>query len=262
MEPKIILSIPSYNRPLGHTLKALELNPSLSSKLDIIIYVYQFDEHLNEYLELYGNKIHIISEKSISSPNLSKKRQYILDKAIENGYDYMICIDDDDAIFLENGEETSLTNAIEIWFEDFMEVKKVHPNIIMGEASFRNEPDKSILYDNIAGSHSIFDLSLCKKLNYTYAIDSKCEDAEFSIDTIIQGFDTCRIRKIALVNDLFGVRGSDQGGLSYRFKDSTDRLATEANYIYDLYKEKYPLAFEIKNDRPKFRPSLFKQNYR
>ena len=261
MMSKICLCIPSYNRPNGQTLQAIMKEEENFKDLTIRIFVYQFDEHLQEYMDKYGKYLHIIPKDRIEKPNLPNKRQYILDWAVENEFNYMISIDDDDETYLRDGKPTSLSNTIFTWLYEFRTVYNSLPDLIMCEASFRDEDNKSVLYNNLAGSHSIFVLKNIRKAEVKYNPESKCEDAEFSIETILKGYRTCRIRRIALINDLFGVRGSDKGGLSYRFEGTTDRLATEANYIYDKYKDKYPLAFEIKNDRPKFRPALYVENY-
>ena len=260
---KVCLSIPSYKRPNGNTLLQLKAFHEARKDIDCRIYVYDFDPYLQEYIDKYGTLVYVID--TMDCPNLAKKRQFILEQAILGGYDYMISIDDDGAKFLVDNKPTDLTTVINTWLEKFLLIKKEHPNIALcGVTDGTARNPEQIKFNYVCGSHAIFDISLVCLSNCRYDPNSKCEDLDFSISMILKGYEECQIKGVAIANQMFGVRGKnseDRGGLSYRFKDASNRALEEHNYLFEKYGKVYPLAFKQLKSGPMFNAGLYRRYY-
>lgn len=215
------VSVVSYKRPNNQTCNML-----MNTDFDWKVYVYSFDETLNEYIRNYQKHVRVINE--MDSPNLAIKRQLVLNDAVINKVDYLVMLDDDIQKITLNNNESNLTNALNFLL-GFAHNNKQYVAV---SAAYHLKKDAVVENKNIC-NNSIFNIKEYMKSNVKYNKDSKCEDAEFTIDLLLNGFKTARLGTLVINNVLQG--GQDDTGLAYRFKDN--RFIIEGDYLSQRYPE-------------------------
>ena len=95
MEKDVLIAIPSYKR--ANVQKTFELFKALKivEKFDVLVFAYEYDPMINDYMKNVGPNLYIIPKEKIEKPNLRAKRNLIFDYAVANNYDYVFQIDDD-----------------------------------------------------------------------------------------------------------------------------------------------------------------------
>ncbi len=222
------VSVVSYKRPNNQTCNML-----MKTNFDWKVYVYLFDEHLNEYISNYQTHVRVINE--MDSPNLAIKRQLVLNDAIIEKVDYLVMLDDDIQKITLNNNESNLTDAL-IFLLEFAYNNNQY--VAVSAAYHFNKPD--IVENKNICNNSIFNIKKYMKSNVKYNKDSKCEDAEFTIDLLLNGFKTARLGTLVINNVLQG--GQDDTGLAYRFKDN--RFIIEGDYLSQRYPELYIFDYD------------------
>ena len=215
------ISVVSYKRPNNQTCNML-----MNTNFDWKVYVYSFDETLSEYISNYQTHVRVINE--MDSPNLAVKRQLVLNDAVINKVDYLVMLDDDIQSITLNNNESNLTDALNFLL-GFAYNNKQYVAI---SAAYHLKKDAVVENKNIC-NNSIFNIKEYIKSNVKYNKDSKCEDAEFTIDLLLNGFKTARLGTLVINNVLQG--GQDDTGLAYRFKDN--RFIIEGDYLSQRYPE-------------------------
>lgn len=242
-----IVNVVSYKRSNNTTCNRLK-----NTQLNWRVFVYHFDPFLQEYLKNYNSHVFIIN--SMDFANLSIKRQLVLDESIKDGYKYCYMLDDDiENIYLvRDGRlqyEISLSSAL-----DKLYVALKNNQYLVALSASYNKADtfKEIEKYKSICNNIIFNLNEYKKYNVKYNKDSKCEDAEFTIDLILEGAIPGRLNSIVMKNTLQG--GTTHDGLSYRF-EKTNRFLEEGSYLANKY-SKYKNAFEFDENHFKIKTSL------
>lgn len=218
MKKNYIIKVVSYKRPKNNTCDML-----LKTNLNWKVYVYYFDEYLLEYIKNYKEHVNVIT--SFNKANLAKKRQLVLDDSIKEKYDYCIMLDDDIIDITLNNEKITLDKAIKYM------LNQITNKYIAMSAAYHSEKYKIIKNKNIC-NNSIFNLLKYKNSNIRYNEASKCEDAEFTIDLLLNNYTTGRLGFLIIKNTLQG--GQTNDGLSYRF--TNNRFIIEGNYLSKKYK--------------------------
>ena len=226
MKDDVKIAVVSYKRPSNNTCKLL-----LETNLNWNVFVYQFDPYLFDYVNTYGEHVHIIPEEKIEKANLSNKRQYVLDKLYEEGYRYGFMFDDDIETLTYNNIDCSIEFMCKKLYDTMVKKNKY----VAISASYNKSDNSYILeeYKNIC-NNTIFDLKLFHESGVKYNPESKCEDMELAIDLFKKGYVSARHNQIIAHNILQG--GSTGDGLSYRF-NNTNRFIEEGSYMANRYPE-------------------------
>lgn len=214
----LAINVVSYKRPKNTTCDLLA-----KTSLNWKVYVYHFDEYLKEYLTNYKTHVRVITE--FNSANLAAKRQLVLDDSIQSNYNYCVMLDDDILEIVLNDTHVDICTAINYLYETINNSK-----YIAVSAAYHKEKSNILENMNVC-NNSIFDLSKYKKSNVKYNYDSKCEDAEFTIDLLLKGYSTARIGNLIIKNVLQG--GTTNTGLFYRF--DKNRFIVEGEYLRKRY---------------------------
>lgn len=222
----VLIAIPSYKRGTKQLTNKWLKRTGYNKYYDVRTFVYMTDPDYKIY-DLNGYDFVAIPPVAIPKPNLSQKRQFIVDYAKNNGYDYVLMVDDD--LFY-----CGSAYAIQDFVEKSIDFMEEHPNVALScpahtEMRLVTKPEYE--YPVIA-SHSAF-IRLDRVGNAKYSkSELVCEDMAFSLSLLEQGMYSVRINSCVIHTGDAGVDGftQDGGGLEYKYKAIDLDPAKKADY--------------------------------
>ena len=220
----VLIAIPSYKR--ANVQKTFELFKALGiiGKFDILVFAYEYDPMISDYMENIGQNLYIIPKEKIEKPNLRAKRNLIFDYAVSNNYDYVFQIDDDI-------EFIGRRYDIECFIRDSIVYFNMSPTLAMTSpamSALRCVNHPMIEPDVVCHCTAMYDMRKLKSLRFP--LDVKCEDNWISIELLRTGYSTARLNEFVIYNNDAKRDGLDNTGLSYMYK------ATGLNITDDLIK--------------------------
>lgn len=222
----VLIAIPSYKRGTKQLTNKWLKRTGYNKIYDVRTFVYMTDPDYKIY-DLNGYDFVAISPTAIPTPNLSKKRQFIVDYAKEHGYDYVLMIDDDlfycdSAYTIQNFIERSIA---------FMEE---HTNVALScpaHTEMRLVTKDEYEFPVIASHSAFIRLDRVGKAKYSKS-ELVCEDMAFSLSLLEQGMYSVRINSCVIHTGDAGVDGftNDGGGLEYKYKNIDLDPSKKADY--------------------------------
>ena len=210
----VLIAIPSYKRATKQMTNKWLKRAGYSKVYDIKTFVYIQDPEYHIY-DLNGYDFVPIPPSAIPKPNLSKKRQFIVDYAKSHGYEYVLMIDDD--LFYCDSAYT-----IQNFIEKSIAFMDEHKNVALScpaHTEFRLVTKGEYEYPVIASHSAFIKLDRVGEAKYSQS-ELVCEDMAFSLSLLEQGMYSVRINSCVMHTGDAGVDGftQDGGGLEYKYK--------------------------------------------
>lgn len=214
MEKDVLIAIPSYKR--ANVQKTFELFKALKivEKFDVLVFAYEYDPMINDYMKNVGPNLYIIPKEKIEKPNLRAKRNLIFDYAVANNYDYVFQIDDDI-------EFVGRHYDIEGFAKDSIAYFNMYPTLAMTSpamSALRCVNHPMVELDVICHCTAMYNMRKLKNLRFP--LDVKCEDNWISIELLRTGYSTARLNEFVIYNNDAKRDGLDNTGLSYMYEET------------------------------------------
>lgn len=231
----VLIAIPSYKRSTRQfTAKWLKRTGYLKA-YDVKLFVYITDPEYNQY-DLCGYDFVPISPHIIPEPNLSKKRQFIVDYARSEGYDYVLMIDDD-LMYCDSAY------TIQNFIEKSIEYMKEHPRLSLtcpAHTELRMVTKGEFEYPTIASHSAFINLKRLDKLPENgegivqyHKSPLVCEDMAFSMALLENDWLSARINSCVIHTGDAGVDGFIKGGGGLEYKYEAIGLQSNEKAGYD-----------------------------
>lgn len=233
---KILVAIISYKRGENQATNYLLYKLGLKEKYDNLTFIYENDPERNIYES--KPKIvtpHIIPSTDIPKPNICAKRNYVLNYAYENGYDYLFTIDDDLQTINNKDAFDEFVETAMKYFEENPKLAMVGPamNIL------RAVDHPMVEWDAMTHSCCILNVELLVNSNINYGNDiPAAEDAHIGLCCLEKGLRTLQLNNFAFTYTTVTSSFNDDSGNAYRFKGQNKRDA-ETNALISLHKDFY-----------------------
>ena len=236
---KVLVAIPSYKRADKDITQNLVNATGLNKEFTVKTFVYSFDPQLEDYKKIPGINLQIIPNCFVDKANLARKRNYILDYAIHNGYEYLFQMDDDiDFIGRYNDLRSFIVKSIELC-RTTSELAVVSPAI---EAT-RYLRNGEIEHDAVTHSTAFMDLYRIGDIRYIE--DTKCEDASFCLSVFENKLRTVKLNSIVIHNKDAAREGEyEEGGLGYKYLENGISADKKAEYERQGLIEEHPFLYE------------------
>lgn len=223
--------IPSHNRPLSckfcYDCKELEL------PFKIFIDKNQLEAYSKNFkkknIEVVPNYI----------TNLVETRQYILDYARKEGYDWFFMIDDDiqKIKYRKKKGELILLKYVDFFnkmYDTVREIDNELPNHKLGQIGFKNSPfalqDKPISINTEIASIILFNVKNTLETNYWNTI--ACEDVSYNLQLLIGKKNTMKFNHIVFFTPK---SGTSKGGLEEYYANGGKQEGI--NKVKEIYEE-------------------------
>lgn len=249
--------IPSHNRP--NTCKFCYDCKELELPFKIFIY----ENQLEDYSKNFKKKNIEVVPNYVS--NLVKKRQYILDYARKEGYDWFFMIDDniEKIKYRRKKGELILLKYVDFFNKMYDAVREIDsqlPNHKLGQIGFKNSPfalqDKPISMNTEIASIVLFNVKNTLETDYWDTIG--CEDISYNLQLLIGKKNTMKFNHIVF---FMPKSGSQKGGLEEYYSNGGKMEGiNKVKEIYDdfirTYKDgKYRIRWQ------KFKDPILEKEY-
>ena len=208
--------IPSHNRPL--TCKFCYDCKELELPFKIFIYKSQVENYLKNFRK---NQI-IVVPSTVS--NLVQKRQYILNYARKEGYDWFFMIDDDlEKISYRKikGEKLKLLSYVNFFnkiYDTIIDIDKKYPDHNLAQIGFKNSAfaikDKPITMNTEVAGLILFNIKNTSDTDYWNCIG--CEDLAYNFEVLLGKKNTMKFNHIIFFTPN---SGTAKGGLEDYYSD-------------------------------------------
>ena len=236
----ILVAIPSYLRAKSNITQKLVNAVGLNKEFTVKTFVYSFDPQLEEYKQIPGIDLQIIPKSFIDKPNLARKRNYILNYAIHNGYEYLLQMDDDIEFI---GRYDDFRNLIVRGREH---CRRNHNLAVISPAieATRYLRNGELEWDAVTHSTAFMDLYRIGDIRYLE--DTKCEDASFCLTVFENKLRTLKLNSVVIYNkDAARDKEYEEGGLAYKYLEKGVSANEKAEYERLGLIEEHQYLYEI-----------------
>lgn len=236
---KVLVAIPSYLRANKNITQSLVNAVGLNKEFTVKTFVYSFDSQLEEYKKIPGIDLQIIPKSFIDTANLARKRNYILNYAIHNGYEFLFQMDDDiDFIGRYNDLRNFIVKGIEL-------CQKTSQLAVISPAIEATRYLRNGEFEHDAVTHSTAFMDLFRIGDIRYIENTKCEDASFCLSVFENKLRTLKLNSIVIHNKDAAREGEyEEGGLAYKYLSNNISAKQKADYERQGLIEEHPFLYE------------------
>ena len=236
---KVLVAIPSYLRANKDITQSLVNAVGLNKEFTVKTFVYSFDPQLEEYKKIPGIDLQVIPKCFVDKANLARKRNYILNYAIHNDYEYLFQMDDDiDFIGRYNDLRNFIVKGIEL-------CRKTSELAVISPAIEATRYLRNGEFEHDAVTHSTALIDLYRIGDIRYIEDTKCEDASFCLSVFENKLRTLKLNSIVIHNKDAAREGNyEEGGLAYKYLEKGVSAKDKAGYERQGLIEEHPFLYE------------------